>query len=912
MQRELEINMKQENQHLLGDENAPGSRVVKSADKEVEGFQDDDLAVVFDQYSNALDLGDDDAAESVLKTHPAIGEEFHVPFRGLYLLERAARQQREEHQPVDPLKPQRIGDYEIQSELGRGGMGIVYTANQISLRRAVALKILPFTAVLDPRQVVRFQNEARSAASLHHPNIVPVFGVGCERGVHYYSMQLIDGQTIAELIEQLRNDPVSDVPVCSDKQTVGNFATEVCAQSPNFVNKMVELAILVARALEYAHGQGIVHRDIKPSNLLLDKTGKIWVADFGLARGRDTSDLTSQGDQLGTLRYMSPEQAAGRNNLVDLRSDVYSLGITLYEMLTFKQAFSGQDRHQLMSAIESDDPVAVRAINSAIGIDLETVISKAISKEPSDRYQSAQEFADDLKRCLEGKPIQAKRKTVFDRCAGMIAKRKRLVVGIGTILLSVALAAVWIAWIFYCQKQREHIAAENARFYLQQAHKTVDRFGTMLTSELETVAGTAALRSKLINEAVGYYDDFLEFASGETDLVFEKAQAHSQLAQLHQRVDSDAEAIRNYRLSIGHFEKLDDTASVIKRAVCLDRLGLLYQHSGKYEQASQSFSQALRLLETLEGEGVDVRVTSAQTQSNLASLLWAQGKPEAARRQFEGAIQRLNLAEGGPSNANSAIERMQQQIALNKITGNFVAMLQQSDPDRAERILRGAIESLKKETQLIHELSDTDVEKHQGFLNENLGYLADMRNNLSVMLCHQGHFEEAKNIANGLIESLDLQRKEAPFDGNVSQRLATAHNTLGEILFRSDANDLADESFEKAQSILQGVLENELRQPETLSCLGAVLHNRSLIAYRRDDGDEAMRMIRLAIDFQIDARDNVPQNARYKTLLKSHRDALNVFEATLGKKDFQRSAALELGSNLGHQTNIHFSPRLPR
>ena len=904
--------MKKENQHLLDEEIAFESRVGKPKNEEAEFFKDDDLAVVFDQYSNALDSGDDDAAESVLKNHSAIGEEFHVPFRGLYLLERAARQQRMDLQSGDSPKPQRIGDYEIESELGRGGMGIVYTANQISLRRAVALKILPFTAVLDPRQVVRFQNEARSAASLHHPNIVPVFGVGCERGVHYYSMQLIDGQTIAELIEQLRDAPVSEVLVCGDKETVKNFATEVCVESPNFVTKIVEMVILVAHALDYAHGQGIVHRDIKPSNLLLDKTGKIWVADFGLARGRDTSDLTSQGDQLGTLRYMSPEQAAGRNNLVDLRSDIYSLGITLYEMLTLTQAFPGQDRLQLMSAIDSKDPVPVRAINSAISLDLETVISKAIAKEPGARYQSAKEFADDLTRCAEGKPIQAKRKTVFDRCAAMIAKRKRLFAGMGTVLLTVALAAVWIAWIFYCQRQREHVAAENARFYLQQAHKTVDRFGTMLTSELETVAGTAALRSKLIAEAVGYYEDFLEFANGANDLEFEKAQAHSQLAQLHQRASGNAEAIRNYRLSIEHFEKIEGAASVIERAVCLDRLGLLYQHAGNFEQASQSFTQALKLLKNLEQGGSDVRVVSAQSQANLAALLWDQGKVEAARRQFEEAIERLILPEAVSTNDSDTIERMQRQITLNKITGNFVAMLQQSDPERAERILREAIESLEKETRLIQEFSDFDSNKYQGFFNENVGCLADMRNNLSVMLCHQNQFEEAREVANELIESLELQSKESPIDADVRQRLATAYNTLGEILFRNHSNDLADESFQEAQSILESVLGNGLRRPETLSCLGGVLHNRSLIAYRRDSGDEAMRMIRLAIEFQNDARKNVPQSARYRSLLKSHRDALNVFEAMLGKKDFKRQADAELGAKLGHKTNVHSSTRLPQ
>ena len=352
---------------------------------------------------------------------------------------------------------------------------------------------------------------------------------------------------------------------------------------------------------------------------------------------------------------------------------------------------------------------------------------------------------------------------------------------------------------------------------------------------------------------------------------------------------------------------MSGTAPVTERAVVLNRLGLLYQHAGKFERASQSFSQALKLLEMLEEGASDLRVTSAQTQSNLASLLWAQGDVEAARRKFEGAIEQLTQPEVGPLNANSEIERMQQQIALNKITGNFVAMLQQSDSDRAERILREAIESLEKQTWLIHEFSDTSPKKHRSFFNENVGYLADMKNNLSVMLCHQGKFEEAERLANGLIDSLNLQREEKPFDDKVKQRLSTAYNTLGEILFRSHSYELADESFQEAQSILQSVLENGLRRPETLSCLGGVLHNRSLIAYRRDNGDEAMRMIRLAIDFQIDARDNVPQSARYKSLLKSHREALNVFETTLGKKDLQRHTDVDLGLNLGHPPKL-FSP----
>lgn len=208
----------------------------------------------------------------------------------------------------------KFGDYRIIRELGRGGMGVVYEAEQVSLSRRVALKILPYAAFLDQRSLERFKNEARAAAALQHPRIVPIYTVGLECGVHFYTMQYIDGHTLADAS-----------PLLQSKNGQTNYA------------KVAQIGIQIAEALEFAHEVGVIHRDVKPANLLIDSSGNTWLADFGLAQLKGDRTLSVTGDVVGTLRYMSPEQASGKNHLVDHRTDIYSLGITLYELLTCRE-----------------------------------------------------------------------------------------------------------------------------------------------------------------------------------------------------------------------------------------------------------------------------------------------------------------------------------------------------------------------------------------------------------------------------------------------------------------------------------------------------------------------------------------------------------------------------------------------
>jgi serine/threonine protein kinase/Flp pilus assembly protein TadD len=325
---------------------------------------------------------------------------------------------------ADAVEPaEALGDFRIVREVGRGGMGVVYEAVQVSLGRRVALKVLPFAATMDPRQLQRFHNEARAAASLDHPHIVHVHAVGCEGAVHFYAMQFIDGQTLAALIADLRQrggrlalpeaQPTTPhVPgqpePSAETAPLTAAATERTRRDPAHFRRVAELGIQAAEALDHAHALGIVHRDIKPGNLMLDGRGGLWVTDFGLAHIQSDARLTMTGDLVGTLRYMSPEQALAKRVVVDHRTDVYSLGATLYELLTLEPAYRGNDRQELLRQIAFEEPRPPRRINKAIPWELETIVLKAMEKNPAERYATAKELADDLGRFLKDEPIRAR------------------------------------------------------------------------------------------------------------------------------------------------------------------------------------------------------------------------------------------------------------------------------------------------------------------------------------------------------------------------------------------------------------------------------------------------------------------------------------------------------------------------
>jgi len=386
------------------------SRTVTQSEYRVES----QLGRIADEYADRLNRGERPDIETYVAQHPDLADTLR---RILPTIEIMCGFSEGSGPVTGDAVPHALGDYRIVEEIGRGGMGVVYRAEQLSLRRDVALKVLPFASLLDPRQLQRFRNEAMAAAQLDHPHIVSVFGTGCERGVHYYAMQLIEGKTLADVIasrkqgtgETASGKADDDTPVLAKLSTVNGTSDR------EWFRTVARMGVQVAEALDYAHSVGIVHRDIKPSNLLIDQSGNVSVTDFGLAQIETEAGLTMTGDLLGTLRYMSPEQSMGRPGLVDLRTDVYSLGATLYELLTGCPAVEGRRRAELLESLNQDEPRSLRSRDRTIPPELETIVLKACARLASERYQSAAELADDLQRFLDHRPIRARRTALWTK-----------------------------------------------------------------------------------------------------------------------------------------------------------------------------------------------------------------------------------------------------------------------------------------------------------------------------------------------------------------------------------------------------------------------------------------------------------------------------------------------------------------
>jgi tetratricopeptide (TPR) repeat protein len=519
-----------------------------------------------EEVNACLEAGREPDVEELKKRYPHLAGQVHDLVGALAVLRQLSAEGLIPASAGRPLAPETsllgcLGDYRILREVGRGGMGVVYEAEQISLARRVALKVLPFASTLDARQLQRFKNEAQAAAQLHHMHIVPVHATGCERGVHFYAMQYVEGQTLAALISALRQQvgrgaapntgtpaSLSASPASADPQVTGPYRPETavkragdstlglaklgsgerCIQALGFFRAVAELGIQAAEALEHAHQLGIVHRDIKPGNLLLEQTSlpegegaggqrlRLWVTDFGLAHCQSQVGLTLTGDLVGTLRYMSPEQALAKRVVVDHRTDIYSLGVTLYELLTLEPAFGRQDRQELLRQIAFDEPRPPRRLNRAVPAELETIVLKAMERSPDDRYATAQELADDLERFLKDEPIRARRPTLVQRARKWVRRHKPATRAIACVALILLLAAgaLWFERYRHLtmveQKARESLEAARTFFadnQLALARKKLAEAEGLIGNER---ASLAHVREKVeaLTAEVNRFEDF--------------------------------------------------------------------------------------------------------------------------------------------------------------------------------------------------------------------------------------------------------------------------------------------------------------------------------------------------------------------------------------------------------------------
>ncbi len=542
-----------------------------------------DFAEILDGYVRALEAGNPPDREALLATHPDLAEELQAALLGVDFVHGAAsRLVPEEDTDAEPGRS--LGDYRLLREVGRGGMAVVYEAEQVSLGRRVALKVLPFAAVLDPKQLQRFKNEAMAAAHLRHPNIVPVYGVGCERGVHYYAMQFVEGQSLAAAIRDLRGGGTGEGP----RTPISSHGSN---REPAYIRMAAALGVQAAEALDHAHQLGIVHRDIKPGNLLVDLAGTLWVTDFGLACSLKDVGLTITGELLGTIRYMSPEQALAKRVPVDHRTDVYSLGATLYELFTLEPAFPGDDPHLVIQDIALKEPVLPRRLNPALPRDLETVLLKAMWKDPAGRYATAQELADDLKRFLENRPIEAKRPGPFRRAANW-SRRHRTLVGATAALLLLSTAGLATGTALLWREQAETKAAfDSAQANLRLALQALDQI------YIDEAEGHPKIREglprDLLQKGLGFYEAFVKQNARNKGLVRLMGNAYQRAGLIFRELGEEARAVEAFEGAISAYDRVleidpRNAGAHIGRGNALLELG-------RFEAALAAFDRAIEI-----------------------------------------------------------------------------------------------------------------------------------------------------------------------------------------------------------------------------------------------------------------------------------------------------------------------------
>jgi serine/threonine protein kinase/Flp pilus assembly protein TadD len=583
----------------------------------------------------------------------------------------------------------KIEGYQISDVLGQGGMGIVYRAVQVNLNRTVALKVLPaIVGTASPSAVSRFRREATAAARLHHTHIVPIYDFGECGDAYYYAMELIIGQPLSTVIknfegqnvpsasptqfaELLRStiveppsgtDPHSSAAASTDDSGTGTIGSSSTGKGRVYYQQVARWVADAADALHYAHGQGIIHRDIKPANLILSVDGRIMIADFGLAKSVDEDSVTMTGALLGTLRYISPEQAMARRVRVDHRTDIYSLGVSMYELLCFRPAFTGGDDKEVLGSIIAQDPTPPRKIAHTVPLELETICLKAVEKAPDARYPTARAFAEDLRRYLHDLPIVARKPGPIRRAYKFVRRRKALVIAITAGVLLAATGPLLV------KVSRERTIAElqslndSGIFYAvndrwDEAFEAFDDALKIDPDDVKTLVGQAWLRKEYFNRGPEAPDvKLLEEADAACRRARELDSSNLAALNIHGVI---LKKLKRYYEAIEAYETLINTAPKEQEdeahyVAAWSNLGMIHAITGDLVSAKRCLEQGAKLAEKTE---IVRPLDRAAAWRNLAALELHLRKPEA--------VQHLEFAMGWKSDdIESSVLRARLRLQL--------------------------------------------------------------------------------------------------------------------------------------------------------------------------------------------------------------------------------------------------------
>jgi tetratricopeptide (TPR) repeat protein/predicted Ser/Thr protein kinase len=770
-----------------------------------------------------------------------------------------------------------IPGYQVLSELGRGGMGVVYKAEQIGLNRLVALKMILSGEYAGREDLARFRLEAEAAAKLQHPGIVQVYEIGETDGRPFFCLEFVDGAPL-------------------DKKLAG---------APQPARQAAELVEKLARAMAYAHERHIIHRDLKPANILVTAAGEPKITDFGLAKRLDAPDLQTQtGSVMGTPGYMAPEQAHGRIKQIGPASDVYSLGAILYETLTGRPPFKGESILDTLDQVRTLEPQPPSRLRPKMPHDLETICLKCLHKEPGKRYPAAGDLADDLRRYLNGEPILARRTPAWERAWKWARRRPAWAALTAAVALFVLLLIgggyVWAAeegrllHVASTERDRanqERDRANRARIDAVQsaedARQALKEVSVVFAEQhLDRVPGMDYMRLQLLARVRRYYEGFLHAQADDANRRREAGDAYVQVGDLERQLGKYSDAEQSYRGALGYLRKLQDESPNDVRtghdlAVCLGNFGQLLSATDRPVGAEEALGEAQRLLKPIvkKSNRIEDRMELADVNRSLGELLLGQSNLAQAESLFQEALQigaapdgaayppKIHLALGRETSDLGAVwaaegRTQDAERALQQARDLLLALVRE-DPD--QRDYREALANARRQLgDLWRDIRPILAEEEYAESLRLCGRLADNfpgdptyreelikgQMSLALLLQASGRPEEAGKTRGDALALAERLHTEFPTDAECQAQVGRIWNDEGIRLHTANQKKGAEVRYDEARCAFERLAVDHPDTPDYQKDLANTLQNLGVLYLTTNRSDDGGKLLERAADLR--------------------------------------------------------------